>query len=495
MGAAPRPARRGIPERIGRYRIVRPLSKGGMALVYEGQRESMGGVKPRVAIKVILPDFADSATFRELFVNEARLGAKLHHQNLVQIQDFDTEDDRFYLVMEYVEGVTLSKLIGTANRNGRPIPLPVICEIGRQVCDGLHYAHEARDDDGRRLGLVHRDIKPSNLIVSPQGHVKVLDFGISKGVLRHEREGSVKGTWGYMAPEQALGQDVNNQADVFSLGVVLWEMATGRALMKGRPEDAIRKMLQDGLAEQVAGALDGSQAPLGPVLEGALRTRRERRYASAADFGRALASLLPDPVSAREQVEAFYREMSALMNQTPAEKAPPGTRIGSSDGEGGASVALGVGVGALAVLVVFSMLWFALKVSGEVVWSAPEPTTEAALPGARPTPVNPAAPERPRPAPVAPPPAEPPPPAASPPAAEPPPGASLTLGALSAKAAIYVDGQLLSPPHGVSRQVDPGRYVVRMVAEDGRSVSFSVELAAGDDVRRIWDFERWEFKR
>jgi len=219
-------------ERLGRYRIVRPLSKGGMALVYEARRESLAGVSPRVAIKLILPEHAASQTYKELFINEARLGASMQHQNLVQIQDFDCEGETWFLVMEYVEGLTLRRLIGICARFGIQMPLSVIADLGRQAADGLHHAHTASDDQGQALELVHRDIKPSNLILSPHGVVKVLDFGISKGRLREERSGSVKGTWGYMAPEQAAGEEVSPAADVFGLATVLYELASQQPMFR-----------------------------------------------------------------------------------------------------------------------------------------------------------------------------------------------------------------------------------------------------------------------
>ena len=302
----------GVPEKIGRYRVVRPLSKGGMALVYEARRESLAGVAPRVAIKVILPDFANSATFRELFINEARLGAAMQHQNLVQIQDFDAEDERFFLVMEYVEGLTLARMIGLAARHDLRIPLVVTCEIGRQACDGLHYAHQAVDTQGRPLGLVHRDVKPSNLIVNNQGGVKILDFGISKGTLRQERAGSVKGTWGYMAPEQANGERVGPNADIFALGIVLYEMAARRSMFKGREEDEIRRLLQDDHAARMASTLDAQYAPLVRVLIRALQRDPASRYAAGADLGRALSELLPDPITAREETVRFYKQIWEL---------------------------------------------------------------------------------------------------------------------------------------------------------------------------------------
>ena len=227
----PRQLADGTPERLGRYRLVRPISTGGMARVFEARRESLAGVNPRVAIKVILPDFADNRPFQDLFVHEARIGSMLQHQNVVQIQDFDCQDGLYYLVMEFVDGITLRRVVSLCRRHGVPVPLDVIAEIGRQVCDGLAHAHGAEADDGSPLNLVHRDIKPSNLMLNPQGVVKLLDFGISKGWSRLEHKGAVRGTWGYMSPEQAEGESVTGAADLFGLAAVLYELATVQPLL------------------------------------------------------------------------------------------------------------------------------------------------------------------------------------------------------------------------------------------------------------------------
>ena len=191
-------------QRLGPYRLVRPVSAGGMARVYEGRLDSLAGVSTRVAVKVIHPDFAADTDFQDLFVTEARISARLEHLNLVRVQQFNREGDLLYLVMEYIEGFTLRKLISHARRTRQPVPTSVIAEIGRQVCEGLQYAHDLAADSGEPLGLVHRDIKPSNLMVNQQGVVKVLDFGISSAHGTGDSQGGVKGTWGYMALEQAV---------------------------------------------------------------------------------------------------------------------------------------------------------------------------------------------------------------------------------------------------------------------------------------------------
>jgi serine/threonine protein kinase len=315
----------GTPKRLGRYRLVRPISTGGMARVFEARRESLAGVSPRVAIKVILPDYAAQERFTDLFVNEARVGSLLQHQNLVQIQDFDCENGVYYLVMEFVEGVTVRRCISLARRNGIQIPAPVIAEIGRQVCEGLHNAHTAKRQDGAPLGLVHRDVKPSNLMVNPQGVVKVLDFGISRAFITEEREGAVRGTWGYMAPEQAVGAAVGPPADLFGLAAVIYEMVTQRALFPEKSEDTIKALLADDEAARRAARVMGQAGPLGSILVRALQRDPAARYASAHQLGRALGELLPDPVTARDGLVRFQQtivDLSTERSSAPASSVP-----------------------------------------------------------------------------------------------------------------------------------------------------------------------------
>lgn len=283
-----------------------------MARVFEGRRESLAGVAPRVAVKVILPTYAGETRFRDLFINEARIGSMLQHQNLVQIQDFDCVKGVYYLVMEYVEGLTVRRCMSLSRRNERTIPHQVVAELGRQVCDGLQHAHSACAEGGAPLELVHRDIKPSNLILNPQGVVKILDFGISKAVLTFERQGAVRGTWGYMAPEQAAGAEVGPAADLFGLAAVLYELLALRPLFPEKDEAEIRELLARDEAARRAARLMGEAGPLGNILVRALQRDPAARFASAAEMGRALGALLSDPVTAREGVERFQAEMAQL---------------------------------------------------------------------------------------------------------------------------------------------------------------------------------------
>lgn len=532
-------------KRIGRYRIVRPLSKGGMALVYEARRESLAGVSPRVAIKLILPEHKDSATFRDLFINEARLGAKIEHQNLVQIQDFSCEEDTYFLVMEYVEGFTLRRVISLCAQYQVPLPLRVIAELGRQACDGLHYAHCAKDEEGRHLRLVHRDVKPSNLMLNPHGVLKVLDFGISKGRLLEEREGVVKGTWGYMAPEQAAGAQVWPTADVFGLAVVLYELASRRPMFQEKRKDEIKRLLADDHAVRMAATLDPAYAPMVGPLVRALQRDPKARYSTAEDFGRALSALLPDPITARDEVVRFYEKMEALdQGKLPLEivPAPVPTNVTPARPPAPASVwwtlivpaALGATavLGGVAALATLAVAFLAAEQPPDPASPdlpaadsepLPSPVVEAPPAVLVPPPPDPAIeppvipialPEEldavPTVVPVALPvptaPSEvvhlnPPPPvpavASVPPAPPEPDEPLLEPGTLQLDARqpaeVYIAGQFVQKtPY--KAELQPGKYSVSLVAEDGRRRTFEAEVVAGKRARFVWDFDRQEWR-
>jgi serine/threonine-protein kinase len=493
-----------------------------MALVYEARRESLAGVSPRVAIKLILPEHAASQTYKDLFVNEARLGASMHHQNLVQIQDFDCEGDTWFLVMEYVEGFTLRRLIGLCAQHGLRMPMAVIAELGRQACDGLHYAHQATDASGRSLELVHRDIKPSNLILSPHGTVKVLDFGISKGRLREERSGSVKGTWGYMAPEQAMGEEVGPPADVFGLATVLYELASLEPMFRNRKKEDIRRLLRDDHAARVAATLDGeAYGPLLSVLVHALQRDPAARFPTAEAFGRALSALLSDPITARDEVVRFYQELHELADRPPTKEAAPAPAPApegdgddepvSSDEPGlvatfavGALLSAGLLVGvALTAVTLLTEPVQPPPVEPAPVAAAPAPAApepEVEVPDPEPEPVTVKIVRRAEPEPEPAPDddddavAEPPPPDEARAVPPPPEGDEGTLVVDARQPAeVYIGGQYVAQAP-VRQHLPPGRYAVALIANDGRRRTFQVQVEAGEVVDRTWDFDRMEWR-
>lgn len=550
MNTEPTPIARqladGTPERLGRYRLVRPISTGGMARVFEARRESLAGVHPRVAIKVILPNFADNRPFQDLFVHEARIGSMLQHQNVVQIQDFDCQDGLYYLVMEYVDGLTLRRMVSLCRRHGVPVPLDVIAEIGRQVCDGLAHAHSAKSEEGAPLNLVHRDIKPSNLMINPQGVVKLLDFGISKGWSRPETLGAVRGTWGYMSPEQAEAVAVSSAADLFGLATVLYELAAVQPLFKEKEPDVLKSLLTQDEAARRAAKLPREYGGLARVLVRALQRDPLARFESALAMGRALSGLIQDPISAREGLTHFQEQMTALdeaaksasagraaVSREPTRQDDDPRSLTSQVGEPGLPLAFGdverpvrpvrrvqapteerapidyekllvpIFLFAAVCILMFTVvrLWGERAPAADVqaeevpvaVEAAPvEPPPEAATD----TPVAPSTPRavqtpapEPKPEPV---PVE--------VRTEAPPTGPTTLpgtGHITISsiptARVYVDGEFIRTTPVFRLEVDAGSRQIELRAKDGRTHRFPLGVRDGADLNRVWSFEESQF--
>lgn len=304
-----------FPFTIGSYSFVRQISKGGMACVYEAKRESFAGVSARVAIKMILPEKADNDVYKNLFVTEAKISSTLMHKNIVHVQDFEEADGLFMLVMEYIEGYTLRDMMRYSHQHGIPIPVHVIAEIGRQLCEGLHHAHQARAHDGRPLGLVHCDIKPGNVIVNNEGAVKILDFGVSQAILINPDINSTRGTWGYMSVEQAEQQHLTPRTDLFSLAIVLYEMAASKGMFTKVEQSDITLMkqyLREDMVGQKISKLSGNYETLREILLCAAQRDPNARYATAQEMADALSVLIPDPVIAQTDLSILLRKIQSL---------------------------------------------------------------------------------------------------------------------------------------------------------------------------------------
>ena len=304
-----------FPMPLGGYTLTRLISRGGMASVYEGRRESIAGVSPRVAIKMILPEKSKDPTYKELFVSEAKVSSNLMHRNLVHIQDFDEIDGMFFLVMEYVEGATLRDTIRLSSQKNRVIPYHVICEIGRQICEGLHHAHQATTVEGRPLGLVHCDIKPSNVIVSSQGTIKILDFGVSQAVVSKTNGRAMRGTWGYMPVEQANGEVLTPRTDLFSVGVLLYEMVALKPMFsreeKSDPKTMKQLLASDEPVKRVL-ALNLPNKNLKECMVRVLQRDPSARFATGDDMAKFLGKLVPDPVVAVADLTALMARVEVL---------------------------------------------------------------------------------------------------------------------------------------------------------------------------------------
>ncbi len=221
-------------ERLGAYEIIRKLARGGMAELYVARSVGPQSFEKVVALKKILPRYAKSPRFVQLFCDEARLAASLNHMNIVQVYDIGIDDGNYFFAMEYLHGQDLRSILHRAFRNRDKLPIRFAVQIALQIASALHYAHEMRRPDRSLVEIVHRDVSPSNIVVTYDGAVKLLDFGVAKASTRtvKTRTGTLKGKISYMSPEQAKGAVVDRRSDIFALGIVLWEMVTTSRLFR-----------------------------------------------------------------------------------------------------------------------------------------------------------------------------------------------------------------------------------------------------------------------
>jgi len=277
-----------------RYNLIEKLEAGGMAEVFLGEATSVQGFKKKVAIKRVLPHLASHTSFIGMFLDEARLGARLNHANVVSVFDIGKADNSFFLVMEFVDGTNLKKVMETLRVKRKPFPLKDAIYIGMEACRGLSYAHELLDDDGGPLDLVHRDVSPPNILISKRGEVKVTDFGLAKARTQLERTdpGVVKGKFSYLSPEVASGQPADERADIFALGVCLWEMLAGRRLFLGETDYETVQAVSAAAVPSLVGTHPEVDESFDAIIQKALARRPKDRFQSARDFGDALASFL-----------------------------------------------------------------------------------------------------------------------------------------------------------------------------------------------------------
>ncbi len=222
--------------RLDRYELLAPIAQGGMATVWVAQLQGKHGFQRLCAIKTILPERSTDDRFRTMFLDEARIAARVIHPNVAQILELGEQDGILYIVMEWVDGCSVSKLKRTVERQGHTLPLPVALRLVADAAAGLHAAHELRDERGESLAIVHRDVSPQNLLVGLDGTAKIIDFGIAKAKARLAGEtqgGLLKGKLTYMAPEQAMGKTTTRRADIWALGAVLYDMIATRPPYKG----------------------------------------------------------------------------------------------------------------------------------------------------------------------------------------------------------------------------------------------------------------------
>jgi serine/threonine-protein kinase len=306
-----------------------------MATVFLGSLQGELGFRQLVAIKRPHPHLTDDRGFRDAWLREARLAAGIHHANVVDVRDIEVVGDAIQLVMDYIEGASLGELVSARAKEGGKVPAAIAVRVVLDACAGLHAAHEACDEDGHPLDLVHRDVSPQNILVGLDGVARVTDFGIAKCAGSAEQatsQGMLKGKAGYMAPEYVRGEPVDRRADVFALGVVLWEALAGKRLFRGENDsDTLARVLLAS-APPVSEA-DPALAPLDAIVAKALARDRTSRLATAEELANGLeqaagpAGLVATHADVgrfvREQVGERLAERRRALRDSPRSVPPP----------------------------------------------------------------------------------------------------------------------------------------------------------------------------
>jgi len=306
---------REVQGKQSRYTLLTLLARGGMAEVWLARQEGSRKMKKFVVVKKILPHLARDEDFREMFVDEARITSRFDHPNIVRIHETSLEGEDLFLVLEYLEGESLAYVVSAAMERGKEMPPTLIAGAIAQVTDALDYAHNLRGEDGKPLGIVHRDISPQNIIVLYDGQVKLVDFGVAKAEKKvHQTQtGMMKGKVFYMSPEECLGDRVDARSDIFSLGIIFWEVLTRRHLFKRKLDlDTLRAIVSSRVPPVRTFNKDVTVA-LDAVVQRALEKEAEDRYQTAADMGNAIREHLrrTKTMAGGREIRSFYLSVLA----------------------------------------------------------------------------------------------------------------------------------------------------------------------------------------
>jgi eukaryotic-like serine/threonine-protein kinase len=280
--------------RLGKYEVLARLATGGMSNIFLARQIGAAGFHKLVVLKMLLPERAKEADYVAMFLDEAKLAARLQHPNCVEVYDLGRVASSYYMAMEFILGSPITALIGAAARGGKTIPPQVVAFVLSQAADGLHHAHELTDAHGRPFRLVHRDVSPSNIMVTFDGQAKVLDFGVAKAkTARAPTEaGIIKGKLGYMSPEHVMGQPVDRRSDVYALGVVLYEMFSLRRLFRGTLPEQIAEVIVRGHVPRISEVVPDVPRELDAICTRALAREASGRFQTALEMANALRAYL-----------------------------------------------------------------------------------------------------------------------------------------------------------------------------------------------------------
>jgi len=286
------PARTGEP--FGQYELLELIATGGMAELFKARMLGVEGFEKIVAIKRILPHLTSNDEFVTMFVDEAKLASQLQHPNIIHIYDLGKIERSYYIAMEYIDGLDLRSILRRLEEKHRRMPLELALYIGSRLADALDYAHRKRDLQGQAMALVHRDVSPQNVLISHDGDIKLCDFGIAKAASKasHTRAGALKGKLQYMSPEQAWGKDLDGRSDIFSLGLVVYEMVTGTKAFAGDSELSILEQVRSPRLRLPREVDPGLPVQVDEIVMKALCEDRDDRFQTAGEFAAALESVL-----------------------------------------------------------------------------------------------------------------------------------------------------------------------------------------------------------
>ena len=334
------------PKLFGKYQLLEKIATGGMAELYRAKVTRAHGFEKLVAIKKILPHLLDEGNLVKAFIDEAKLAALLQHENIVQIYDFGNLDGEYFIAMEYLFGKDLRRLINKARENSNPLSLEHTLYIISRICAGLDYSHNLKDLQGKPLNIIHRDINPQNIFLTYEGQVKIIDFGIAKAASHNSttHEGLIKGKLAYMSPEQATGKTIDHRSDIFSTGIILYELLCGRRMFEGETMH-IYTLVREAKYEPVENLVPDLPAKLHEVVRRALAKEPDDRYQTGGEMladleecifelsvrpnGRSLANFVKDFFK-----DEFAAEESALWTDTQIYSTEKSTSDGkSSTGE------------------------------------------------------------------------------------------------------------------------------------------------------------------
>jgi eukaryotic-like serine/threonine-protein kinase len=312
------------PTTFGKYLLLERINVGGMAEVFIAKAFGVEGFERFLAIKKILPTMAEDQEFITMFIDEARISVQLNHANIVHIHELGKYEDAYYIAMEYVAGRDLRTILERYRRRKEIMPTAQAVFIASKMCEGLDYAHRKKDARGQDLAIIHRDVSPQNILVSYEGDVKVIDFGIAKAANRAQKTqaGILKGKFGYMSPEQVRGMPIDRRSDIFAVGVILYEMLTGEKLFVGESDFSTLEKVRNAEVPLPRQFNPNIPAGLEKVVLKALAREPEDRYQWASDLQEDLMRFLlaGDAIYSGKHLSAFMKEAFAEDMLREAEK-------------------------------------------------------------------------------------------------------------------------------------------------------------------------------